>query len=109
MLFSNIDQILLVVFLQHDERGLDRMACISCMALTSDFGVKEDSLASCRAGKGLGSRAVTRDCAEILEQMKQLSEAALLYESAQYYDKVTHLYLKLKNWTKIGGLLPNIS
>ena len=85
------------------------MACISCMALTSDFGVKEDSLASCGAGKGLGSRAVTRDCAEILEQMKQLSEAALLYESAQYYDKVTHLYLKLKNWTKIGGLLPNIS
>ena len=43
----------------------------------------------------LGSRAVTRDCAEILEQMKQLSEAALLYESAQYYDKVTHLYIKL--------------
>ena len=99
----------MVVFLQHNETGLDRMACISCMALTSDFGVKEDSLASCRAGKGLGSRAVTRDCAEILEQMKQLSEAALLYESAQYYDKAAHLYIKLKNWTKIGGLLPNIS
>ena len=57
----------------------------------------------------LGSRALTRDCAEILEQMKQLGEAALLYESAQYYDKAAHLYIKLKNWTKIGGLLPNIS
>ena len=89
--------------------------------------MKEDSLASCRAGiartalrcgdvrKGLavarelGSRAVTRDCAEILETMKQLGEAALLYESAQYYDKAAHLYIKLKNWTKIGALLPNIS
>ena len=41
--------------------------------------------------------------------MKQLSEAAGLYESAGYYDKAAHLYIKLKNWTKIGGLLPNIS
>ena len=88
--------------------------------------MKDDSLSSCRAGiartalrcgdvrKGLGvarelgSRAVTRDCAQILEQMKQLSEAAVLYESAQYYDKAAHLNIKLKNWTKIGGLLPNI-
>ena len=59
--------------------------------------------------RDLGSRQVTRECAEILEQMKQLSEAASLYESGQYYDKAAHLYIKLKNWTKIGSLLPNIS
>ena len=29
-----------------------------------------------------------RECAEILESMKQLSEAAQLYESSAYYDKV---------------------
>ena len=29
-----------------------------------------------------------RECAEILESMKQLAEAAQLYESSQYYDKV---------------------
>ncbi len=30
---------------------------------------------------------VYRECAEILEHMKQLSEAGQLYEAAQYYDK----------------------
>ena len=43
--------------------------------------------------RAVGSRQVTRECAEILEQMKQLSEAAGLYESAQYYDKVQHTHL----------------
>ena len=33
----------------------------------------------------------------------------MLYESALYYDKAAHLYIKLKNWTKISGLLSNIS
>ena len=59
--------------------------------------------------KELNSRQLMRECAEILEQMKQLSEAAQLYEAGQYYDKAAHLYIKLKNWTKIGALLPNIS
>jgi hypothetical protein len=35
-----------------------------------------------------------RECAEILEHMKQLGEAGQLYEAAQYYDKAdTHLTL----------------
>ena len=29
-----------------------------------------------------------KECAEILESMKQFSEAAVLYENGQYYDKV---------------------
>ena len=57
----------------------------------------------------LNSRQLMRECAEILEAMKQLSEAAQLYESGQYYDKAAHLYIKLKNWAKIGALLPHIS
>ncbi|CAB4063815.1 WDR19 [Lepeophtheirus salmonis] len=36
-------------------------------------------------------------------------EAARIYESGNYYDKAAYLYIKLKNWTKIGELLPNIS
>ena len=59
--------------------------------------------------KELNSRQLMRECAEILEQMKQLSEAAQLYEAGQYYDKAAHLFIKLKNWTKIGAILPNIS
>ncbi len=54
-------------------------------------------------------RGLTRECAEILEAMKQFSEAAALYESASYFDKAAYLYIKLKNWAKIGELLPNIS
>ena len=54
-------------------------------------------------------QALQRECAEILEQMKQLSEAATLYEQANYFDKAAYLYIKLKDWTKIGKLLPHIS
>ena len=41
--------------------------------------------------------------------MKQLTEAAALYEAAGYYDKAAQLNIKLKNWQKIGQLLPHIS
>ena len=41
--------------------------------------------------------------------MKQLGEAATLYEQANYFDKAAYLYIKLKDWTKIGKLLPHIS
>ncbi len=57
----------------------------------------------------VGHRTLTRECAEILEQMKQFSDAAALYEAGAYYDKAAYLYIKLKNWAKIGELLPNIS
>ena len=57
----------------------------------------------------IGQRTLMKECAEILESMKQLSEAAALYENGHYYDKAAYLYIKLKNWPKIGELLPNIS
>ena len=47
------------------------------------------------------SRQLLRECADILESMKQLGEAAQLYEAAQYHDKAAHLYIKLKNWAKV--------
>ena len=55
-------------------------------------------LAMCRE---VESRQLLRECADILESMKQLGEAAQLYEAAQYHDKAAHLYIKLKNWTKV--------
>lgn len=59
--------------------------------------------------KEIGQRTLTKGCAEILESMKQFSDAAALYESGSYYDKAAYLYIKLKNWGKIGELLPNFS
>ncbi|XP_064484193.1 WD repeat-containing protein 19-like [Ornithodoros turicata] len=57
----------------------------------------------------LDSRVLRKECAEILESMKQYLEAALLYESGNYYDKAAGLYIRLKNWNKVGELLPNIT
>ncbi|XP_072476604.1 WD repeat-containing protein 19 isoform X4 [Notamacropus eugenii] len=55
------------------------------------------------------SRLLKRDCGAILENMKQFSEAAQLYEKGQYYDKAASVYIRCKNWAKVGELLPNVS
>lgn len=55
------------------------------------------------------SRQLRKECAEILETMKQFNEAALLYEKAEYFDKAASAYIRLKNWQKVGQLLPQIS
>ncbi|KAM7326335.1 hypothetical protein ACRRTK_014813 [Alexandromys fortis] len=55
------------------------------------------------------SRVLKRDCGAILENMKQFSEAAQLYEKGQYYDKAASVYIRCKNWAKVGELLPHIS
>ncbi|XP_073898544.1 kelch-like protein 5 isoform X6 [Castor canadensis] len=55
------------------------------------------------------SRALKRDCGSILESMKQFSEAAQLYEKGLYYDKAASVYIRCKNWAKVGELLPHVS
>ncbi|KAG8591696.1 hypothetical protein GDO81_000268 [Engystomops pustulosus] len=55
------------------------------------------------------SRLLKKDCAAILESMKQFSEAAQLFEKGQYYDKAASVYIRCKNWAKVGELLPNVS
>ncbi|XP_009068773.1 PREDICTED: WD repeat-containing protein 19-like, partial [Acanthisitta chloris] len=55
------------------------------------------------------SRGLKRDCGAILENMKQFSEAAQLYEKGQYYDKAASVYIRCKNWAKVGELLPHVS
>lgn len=49
------------------------------------------------------------DCAEALEQMNQLSEAAQLYERSDSYDKACGLYIQLKQWQKVDKILPNVT
>ncbi|XP_012288065.1 WD repeat-containing protein 19 [Orussus abietinus] len=53
-------------------------------------------------------RSLRKECAEILESMKQFSEAAILYEKAEYFEKAASAYIKLKNWYKVGQLLPQV-
>ncbi|XP_001606822.2 WD repeat-containing protein 19 isoform X1 [Nasonia vitripennis] len=84
---------------------------IQCLA-----GVARTSIRCGDSRKGVGiamendsPRYLRKDCAEILESMKQFNEAALLYEKAEYFDKAASAYIKLKNWHKVGQLLPQIS
>ncbi|XP_037530887.1 WD repeat-containing protein 19 [Nematolebias whitei] len=55
------------------------------------------------------SKVLKKECGAILESMKQFPEAAQLYEKGQYYDKAASVYIRCKNWTKVGELLPNVS
>ncbi|KAF4019848.1 hypothetical protein G4228_011396, partial [Cervus hanglu yarkandensis] len=55
------------------------------------------------------SRVLKRDCGAILENMKQFSEAAQLYEKGLYHDKAASVYIRCKNWAKVGELLPHVS
>lgn len=57
----------------------------------------------------LNNKHLYKECADILESKKQLNDAALLYEKALCYDKAATSYIKLKNWNKIGEILPNVT
>ena len=55
------------------------------------------------------SRDLRKECAEILESLKHLSEAVTLYEKADCYEKAASCYIQLKKWHKVGELLPRIT
>lgn len=57
----------------------------------------------------LDAKTLQKECADIMDRKKQLSEAALLYEKCENYEKAATNYIKLKNWSKVGELLPKIS
>lgn len=40
---------------------------------------------------------------------QQLNEAAVLFEKAEYFDRAASAYIKLRNWQKVGQLLPQVS
>ncbi|XP_013392134.1 WD repeat-containing protein 19-like [Lingula anatina] len=70
-------------------------------------------LGDIRRGVGMAvqmpGRALKKDCAQLLENMKQWSEAAMLYEKGGYYDKAAAVYIRSKNWAKVGELLPQVT
>jgi len=54
-------------------------------------------------------RDCCRDCAVICEGLKQLPDAARLYELAEQPDKAAAIYIKLKNWSSLSPLMARIS
>lgn len=57
----------------------------------------------------LKEKQLFRDCAEALEQMNQLSEAAQFYERSENFDKACGLYIQLKQWQKVDKILPHVT
>jgi WD repeat-containing protein 19 len=57
----------------------------------------------------LKDKQLYHDCAEALEQMKQISEAAQFYEKSGSFDKACGLYIQLKQWQKVDKILPNVT
>ncbi|CAJ0941201.1 unnamed protein product, partial [Mesorhabditis belari] len=53
-------------------------------------------------------RAVKKECAMILEQLKQFNDAVQVYEIGQFYDRAAAAALKAKNWSKVNELLPKV-
>ncbi|CAF94207.1 unnamed protein product, partial [Tetraodon nigroviridis] len=88
-------------FQEHDE---------ACQAGVARMSIRMGDI---RRGAALAiqhpSRVLKKECGAILENMKQFSEAAQLYEKGQYYDKAASVYIRSKNWLKVGELLPHIS
>lgn len=57
----------------------------------------------------LSNRQLFKDCADILDAKKQTSDAALLYEKGKSHDKAAMCYIKLRNWPKVGELIPMVT
>ncbi|KAK3532252.1 hypothetical protein QTP86_011841 [Hemibagrus guttatus] len=88
-------------FQEHDE---------SCMAGLARMSIRMGDI---RRGANQAikhpSKTLKKDCGAILESMKQYNEAAQLYEKGQYYDKAASVYIRCKNWAKVGELLPHVN
>ena len=54
-------------------------------------------------------RECCKACAELCESLKQLPDAARLYETAELPEKAAAIHIKVKNWGALGPLMSKIS
>ncbi|KAJ2938867.1 hypothetical protein O0L34_g18496 [Tuta absoluta] len=99
LITENLDEIKVKEHNAKCEAGIARMA-IRC----GDFmrGVT-------MALKHASDTMLLKDCAQLLEEEKQYSHAAALYDHAGNTEKAASLYIKLKSWLKVEALLPKIN
>ncbi|CAF3582253.1 unnamed protein product [Adineta steineri] len=57
----------------------------------------------------LPGKEIKEECAKLLEALKQWPEAAELFEKAECWDSAAIAYIKIKNWIKVGDILPNVT
>jgi len=58
---------------------------------------------------GSNDAGLCRECAQILEAMKQWQDASMLYEKAGLPDRAAAIYIKMKNWVAAGALMSQIT
>eukprot|EP00002_Diphylleia_rotans_P001793 TRINITY_DN11025_c0_g1_i1.p1 TRINITY_DN11025_c0_g1~~TRINITY_DN11025_c0_g1_i1.p1 ORF type:complete len:1293 (+),score=269.64 TRINITY_DN11025_c0_g1_i1:166-4044(+) len=56
-----------------------------------------------------GDKNLCRDCAQILEMMKQFNDAAVLYVKAEMYEKAVSLYIQSKNFSQATPLMKHVT
>ncbi|KAJ0402088.1 hypothetical protein ATCC90586_000273 [Pythium insidiosum] len=56
----------------------------------------------------IGDVNVYRECAAILESMKQTTEAAALYEKGEMFEKAAQIYIQMKNLSKAAPLMAKV-
>ncbi|XP_014276394.1 WD repeat-containing protein 19 isoform X2 [Halyomorpha halys] len=61
------------------------------------------------ANESDASNSLKFQAAVILESVKKMNEAAVLYDKSGNFDKAAAAYIGLKNWKKVGELLPKVS
>ncbi|GAB1599158.1 repeat-containing 19-like [Argonauta hians] len=82
----------------------------SCAAGTARMAIRVgDIRRGVKTALKIADRTLLKDCAEILESMKQWAESAALFEKGGYYDKAATNYIKCKSWNKVGEILNNIT
>ena len=59
--------------------------------------------------KNSTSKQLKKECAVLLDNMKQYNEAGTLFEASQSWDKAAAVYIKTKNWAKVGELMQHIT
>jgi len=79
------------------------------------LGIARLSLRLGDVGRGVSlalegrDRESCRECAAILESLKQWSDAAKLYEVGEQIDKAAAIYIKTKSWGAVSPLMPKIT
>eukprot|EP00043_Microstomoeca_roanoka_P010106 m.96337 g.96337 ORF g.96337 m.96337 type:complete len:1381 (-) comp14788_c0_seq1:232-4374(-) len=57
----------------------------------------------------LNQKSLYRECGQALEEINQLNEAAEMYERGGQHDKAAAIFIKSKNWVKVGQLLQHVT
>lgn len=87
-----------------EQARICRKGMVRTTLLTGD-SARGVALGSEMVEKGLVDKGLIKECAQLLEGMRQLNEAAMLYERAGLHEKAVSIYIAVKNFSSAGRLM----